>query len=249
MKIIKNSLFSLFAIVFLSSCQKEYGVTLNFLANYDGEPLVVLQEYTYIDGQQITFGTSDFLINNVFLTNGDGENVQLLDLELIDFDSHNVDATSANLPISYTIPAIPKGSYTSITFSLGVDPTRNATKPESYGPDEILSYSGRYWQAWDSYIFSKFQGNLTPSDDRPPVGWLFHTGKDEVYRTFTFPIDLDLVANGVIELNLDHKALFSLADGEYLDIYSKPTNHDPQDLEPLILITENFATALEVTVK
>ncbi len=228
-------------------CKTDPDLTINFFANYDGEPLVMLKNYAYSGDDDINFSVSDFYFSDCYLTNADGDNVKITDLEFIDFSAQNKDDASALIPISRSYSDIPEDEYTTLTFSIGVNETLNATRPEDYTSDNPLSLSGHYWAAWDSYIFSKFQGTLF-NDDLQDVDWLFHPGKDEVFRTFSIPIEWMFGAdNTVINLHLDHKKLFVIEGDEYYDIREKPTNHDPNDLEPLIFITENIEGATSIT--
>lgn len=248
------SLLTLLSFFIVSTgCKKEEpktseegSITLNFNATYGDEALVMLETYEYTDGDLINFGISDFLISDVFVTDSDGNRVDLIDIELIDFDAQNVNAEMAEIPISFSFDSIDPGEYQSITFSVGIDAETNLTRPEDYTPDSPLSVSTRYWQAWDSYIFARFQGDLINPDFGDNVPWLFHTGKDDVFRTFTYALDKSVNDNTVsIDVTIDHKELFKV-DAGYMDIRSKPTNHNPQDLEPLITITENFETAVSI---
>lgn len=248
----KYSRFFLFVIslgllVLLSSCQKEGSVSLHFLAEYDGQPLVLLEDYNYSGDNMINFTTSNFFISDVFLTSEDGERVELLDVDYVDFTNQNLSEAMAEEAIIINILDVAPGQYTSITISVGLDPSTNQTIPSDYTPDSPLSSSGNYWIAWDSYIFAKFQGNLfNPDVDGDNVPWLFHTGKDEVYRTFTYPIDKTIDDNLVgIQFILDHKEIFAISADDYMDIRSKPMNHNPNDIEPFIVITENFETAIK----
>lgn len=223
-------------------------VQLDFYAVYDDQPLVMLEYYAYTNGDDINFGTSDFYISECQISKEDGSSVELIDIELIDFTNQNKDLTTALIPISHSISDIPAGSYNTITFSIGVNAETNSTKPEDYGIDHPLSLSGHYWAAWNSFIFAKFQGKLVQQDS-VDVNWLFHTGKDDVFRTFTYPIDLVIDGNKpTVSLSLDHKALFANQSNEYMDIRSKPTNHDPSDLEPLIQVTENMENAITLAI-
>ncbi len=256
MKLYKHSIcILLLATLAIMSCEdKETPATsglvdLDFYAVYDDQPLVMLDFYPYAFDENINFGTSDFYFSDCYLSDNNGNTQQLVDIELIDFTNQNKDLTGALAPISVSDIAIEPGKYTSLTFSVGVNEALNATRPEEYTPDNPLSLAGHYWTAWDSYIFAKFQGQLTKQDSAD-VSWLFHTGKDDVFRTFTYPIDLEVDGNeSTISLTLDHKQLFVLESDSYMDIRSKPTNHNPQDLEPLIQITENMEHAISITIE
>jgi len=248
MKFYKLTSLVLFAsLIFLTTgCRKEGGITLNFHAVYGEEPLVMLTNYPYTDGDVINFSVSDFFITDVYVTDSEGSTVELLDVEFVDFDAQNVTDELAMIPVSFTVGSIDPADYESITFSIGLDVETNSTRPEDYDPESPLSFSSRYWQAWDSYIFARFQGNLNNVDIGDDIPWLFHTGKDDVFRTFTYSLDKSVNENiATVDITIDHQELFKVADG-YMDIRSKPTNHNPQDLEPLITITENFATAVTV---
>lgn len=223
-------------------------VNLDFYAVYADEPLVMLEYYPFTNGDNINFGTSDFYISECYITDESGESHELVDIELIDFTNQNKDLNGAETPITITSVDVPNGNYESITFSIGLNSDTNSTKPEEYGPNHPLSLSGHYWAAWNSFIFAKFQGKLTQTDE-VDVNWLFHTGKDEVFRTFSYPINLDVRGDkSSLRLVLDHKELFALTSSDYMDIRAKPTNHDPDDLEPLIQITENMEKAINLTI-
>jgi len=240
-------IISLTSLILLSTgCKKEGSINLNFNAVYGDEPLVMLESYPYTDGDEINFTVSDFFVSNVYLTDSDGSRVDLTDVELIDFDAQNVTAAMAQTPISFSFASIESADYESITFSVGLDAETNLTRPEDYTPENPLSENTRYWGPWESYIFARFQGNLINPDLGDDIGWLFHTGKDDVFRTFTYPLDKSIDGNVVdINIAIDHQELFKVGD-DYMDIRSKPTNHNPQDLEPLIIITENFSTAVTI---
>ncbi len=223
-------------------------INLNFTAVYEDEPLVLLRDYAYTGDDIINFTTSNFFISDVYLTDSNGGTTDLVDVDFINFTEKNVIEELAEEPIVLNIDNVASGDYLSITFSVGVNPTVNQTQPSDYNPDSPLSFSSQYWVAWDSYIFAKFQGNLSdPNIVGDNVPWLFHTGKDEVFRTFTFAINGSLDANSTVDIDieLDHKELFAI-DAGFMDIRSKPTNHDPNDIEPFIIITENFETAVTV---
>jgi hypothetical protein len=69
----------------------------------------------------------------------------------------------------FTIPNVPAGDYTGLTFTIGVDAARNSGGVQA----GALAPSDMFW-TWDTgYIFTKLEGR---SDQSPNKGIVFHIG-------------------------------------------------------------------------
>jgi len=118
--------------------------------------------YTNSSGESVTFNTVKYYVSNVKLTKTDGtvwsqpESYYLVDLS----------ASGSNM---LHIHDIPTGDYTSVTFTLGVDSTRNVSGAQT----GALSISNGMFWSWNSgYIFAKFEGDSDANVD----GFSYHLG-------------------------------------------------------------------------
>ena len=218
-------LFILAIFLTLSSCResKDSVVDLVFQANYGSEVLQYNTDYTLGDGMTFTIARSDFFISDVRLTADDGTEEVLFDYAQVDFEDS---PGGVRLTTSSEIDAT---NYESITFGVGLNSSLNALSPVDFEADDVLNNSGYYWTAWDSYIFTKQEGNYdSDGDGVPDKGWIVHTGKDEIYQEVTIPLDYVIDEdNNIIRLIVDHEALFTV-DGESIEF---GIVHDPTDKE------------------
>jgi len=215
-------LFFLAIAVLFAGCQDEKGsLRLNFVGTFGGEPLVLGEALAYYPDYSITLLESAFFISEIELTKGE-EVIRIADIDFVDLTNNNFNLDNAIAGVNLDFDEIDAGSYDGIRFGIGVAPTENTTKPNSYLSDNPLSNTAFYWDAWDSYIFAKFAGQVEGQ------GFFFHTGTDPLLRTFT--IDKDIVISdadiSTVTLTLDHKTMMNAGGGLY-DIRATPANHDP----------------------
>ena len=249
------SLSLLFCLLLLSACQKEQtappvettSLEFSFTANYDGAPLVINeQEYDYA-GNPIRFSKVNFYLSNFTL----GE-TEVSDVNYIDLTKTHTDQAAAEIGTSRSFLKIPVGEYNSMAFGVGVAPDLNRTKPSDYSTSHPLGAdnSAEYWEAWDSYIFVKIEGQYDVDGDGfdgEDVAFAYHIGQDEMYKNwstdFENPITLESDALSSIEFQLDIKKLFIQADGQLLPL----TTHDPNNqLDTMRMIMSNFSSALRL---
>lgn len=219
---------------------KSLKLDIVFKATYEDQPLVIFDEVDYADTKMF-FSQADFYVSEIKFGN------QLLsDVEFVDFTNENKTQTGAEEGIKFSYALEPDSDASgTLSFGIGVDPNTNAQTPSEFSSDNPLSNTGYYWEAWNSYIFMKLQGQYdTNKDDTFPLGFLFHTGKDELYRnvqsTKTYTIAEDVLT---IEIELDFKKLFETTNGLF-DIPSNPVNHDPLNIEPIRMIADNLSGAI-----
>ncbi len=223
-------------------------LALSFKATYNGEPLLINQYYDYVNGQKINFFRSQFYISNITLLKASG-NIVIKDAEYINFSDKNTDLAGAKSGQIVTFKNIPIGEYTGIKMSIGLPPDVNATKPEGYKTDNVLSQSSEYWQSWKSYIFTKQEGKLdTDKDGREDFTFGYHTGADAAYRTVELPQKLSLTGSKKHEstIKIDIKKLFTRTDGTFLDITKKQTTHQLSDTTYSNYLMNNFKNAMHI---
>ncbi len=234
------------AIILLPGCKEDKSTfELVFKATYDGEPLVMFDDLDYKDDYKIRITQSDFYITDVKLINGDSE-LPLSEVEFVDFSSFNINAEKALEGFTVSYDELDPADYNQLQFSIGVQPEENVMKPADFSSNNPLSKAGYYWDAWDSYIFAKLQGTFEETPGNFDASWFFHTGKDELLRTFTIDTNISLGADETssVTISMDHKSLLENQDGSLFDIQSNPTNHDPSDIGPIQMIADNYLNAM-----
>jgi hypothetical protein len=103
--------------------------------------------YSTPAGDQFTVTTLRYYISNIKLKRADGsEYVQPESYYLIDQER----------PASqkFTIPNVPAGDYTGLTFTIGVDAARNVAGAQT----GALAPSDMFWDWSSGYIFTKLEG-------------------------------------------------------------------------------------------
>lgn len=234
-------LFTGLILFFIAGCDddKEGSLVLQFRATYDGEPLTMLTDKTF-SGLPIRFGHLSMYVSDIQLLKEGGSEL-LSEVELVDLSYS--DPVSANEGFSLQFNGIPEGNYNGLRFSIGVPADLNAMVPADFSSSHPLSRTGYYWQAWESYIFMKIEGNLDsalPGSFETPFA--YHTGSNELFRTFeiigpAIQIDADEVEEGA--LLFDYKDVL-----EGLDILANPQNHNPQDTVQINRIVNNLSSSI-----
>jgi hypothetical protein len=222
-------------------------LALSFKATYDGQPLLINQYYDYVNGQKINFFRSQFYIANITLVKASG-NIVIKDADYINF-SGNTDLAGAQKGQVVTCKNIPTGDYTGVKIGIGLPPAVNATKPESYKTDNVLSQISEYWQSWKSYIFTKTEGKLDINKDgKEDFTFGFHTGGDAAYRIVDIAQPLSLSGSSYYAgtVKIDVKKLLTRADGTFLDITKKQTTHELADTTYSNYLMNNFKNAITI---
>jgi len=246
------SLSLLFCLLILSACDKDTATPIEtttlgfaFTANYGGVPLVINeQEYDYA-GKPIRFSKVSFYMSNVTL----GE-TEVSDVNYVDLTKTHTDQAAAETGTIMNFPKIPVGEYNSMAFGIGVAPDLNRTKPSDYSTSHPLGAdnSGEYWEAWESYIFVKIEGQYDADGDGfdgEDVAFAYHIGQDEMYKsisaTFDSPLLLEENTPTNISFSLDIKQLLTTGTGELLPL----DTHDPNNqMDVMRMIMNNFPAAL-----
>lgn len=216
-----------------------------FKANYDGSPLVMYDEYDY-DGGTIFLSTSEFYVSNFELqSNGSDTGFLSEVVDYLDFTETNDNVANAEAGITVTIEGIPSGTYNGLNFGMGLDESINSTKPEDYASSNVMQ-EGDYWPGWTSFIFSKLQGTYNDNQGVDNLAFLFHLGRDDIYRTIQMSSEIEIRENETTEyiLEIDHKELFT-RDGEFFSIKDSPINHTLDNFESMEYIADNFQQALK----
>ncbi len=235
-----------FVVAVLSSCDKtdsvpEGKLQLVFTPRFGTEAFNTLQPYAYGNIQSIKFSKFDFYITGITLLSAGGNTI-LEDAGLIDITGTNASSAALNLD------GIKAGDYSGIKFSIGVIPELNVKEPKDFKSANPLSSTSHYWEAWNSYIFSKIEGVLDTSGAKTyDLGFAIHTGTDECLATLTVTKNFSITDQGTADLglDLDVRRVFQ-ENGVFFNLATSPLNHNPANIGVLKIFASNLAQAIQI---
>jgi len=148
-------------------------------------------------------GKFHFYLSNVKLV---GENSteaiedEIVLLDLLD-EKHNPAVSKAKV-----------GTYSAIEIGLGVDEKWNHSDPTSFENDHPLGFdhNGNVWTWETGYIFYIVEGSYSSNQDgNLDSAFVYHIGKDELFKTVTLQKDIVIEENKTneIELRIDLKKI------------------------------------------
>lgn len=226
-------------------------IQLSFRATYAGEPLVLNQQTYDYQGKKIRFSKINFYLANLAAANDDGE-TELSEIQFIDLSLTHNSASDAAKGTTLNFSRIPVGTYKFLKFGIGVSADLNKTNPSDYSTSHPLGAdnSGEYWEAWNSYIFAKIEGQFDEDGsgdfDGNDISFAYHAGMDRVYQEdieFDKILNLNAGETTNLDFELDIRTLFTQPRGDLLDLKS----HDPNNqIGEMIIIMENFRKALQL---
>jgi hypothetical protein len=201
-----NLIFLSILLVSLYSCVKKDDPTPpsanckttfeNFVGN---QPLVLSSAwYTNANGDSFNVTTYKYYITNIKLTKADGSVYTETE------SYHLINEADANSKF-FVMGNIPEGNYTSISFLIGVDSTRNTSGAQTGALDPI---NGMFW-TWNSgYIMAKLEG-VSPQSNAAGKSIIYHvggfSGASSVIRstTLTFPTTLVIKSGSTPNIHID----------------------------------------------
>lgn len=256
MKTTKLSVFCLFvANALLSSCTKEEVVeqivvapsetTLIFDARVGNEDFSLNKDFT-IGGTIYNFEKLRYWVSNIVLVSDKGTEYVVPDSYYLMEEVGNLDLTGTISDKNIVYPAnkreevilskVPKGSYSSIRFSVGVDQKYNDNL--SLQPGELSISNGMSnisWMWHTSYIFSSIGGKVGTDANK----FIVETGLNDNYKTVTValssPLNVEAGGSPQVVINLDVSKVL-----EGIDLVNTPTVGAGQP-ELMKTIANNFS--------
>ena len=233
----------------LAGCKKDEvaapsTVSLEFEQTVGDDPLVLdTKTYTTPAGDQFKVNIFRQYISNIVFTKTDGstyavpESYYLLDAYISD---------SQHL----TLNGVPEGDYKGITFTIGVDSTRNVSGAQK----GALDPSNNMFWAWDTgYIYTKLEGTSPQARHAAGAtegGLVFHIGgfkkPNNAIRTVSpaFPSGTTLLVraghNPEIHLNVDLLKMFSGPNTIRFSALSDIMSAGPN----AVLVANNYAAGM-----
>ncbi|MFZ4784451.1 MAG: MbnP family protein [Flavobacteriales bacterium] len=183
-------------------------VKLEMEHTFGDEEFALGTAYTTGSGESVTFNTTKYYVSNVQFHKADGttwsqpESYYLVNLEA---DGSNI----------LDITGVPTGDYTDVTFTIGVDSTRNVSGAQT----GALSIANAMFWTWNSgYIMIKLEGDCPQSSNG---SFAYHLGgfygANSSVNTGTFSFDPAILsvspsATPQIHMAVDIKQFFDNPD-------------------------------------
>lgn len=161
------------------SYQTKGFLKLRFVPRYQGIAFGLRDEYINWEGVKFEFSEVKFYASTIEAISNSGNHHSLSDVAFINFEVPS--------SMEYVYPLDP-GSYSQLSFLLGLTPSQNASDPNSFEADHPLSvYSTMFWNVPLKYLFVKIEG-IVDADANPAdleTGFIFHLGLDSLLK----PVD------------------------------------------------------------
>lgn len=153
---------------------------LEFDNVYGEADLALNTEYTNSNGEKVKPNNVIYIISNIVLTKTDGTTYTVPKSNSYFFVNESDQASTL-----ITLPSIPAGDYTKVTFGIGADKAQYDAGADGQGnlwTTASLPSLGMTWSWATGYKFVKFEGTVTSAShtDSP---YKVHTGKTgDVYN-------------------------------------------------------------------
>jgi hypothetical protein len=117
------------------------------------QPLTLGATYTTAAGDQFTASLFNYYISSIRLRKADGS-------EWVEPESYHLVRQSAPDSRLLELKEVPPGDYTGLTFTIGVDSTRNVSGSQTGALDPL---NGMFWSWSSGYVFLKLEGTSPQS--------------------------------------------------------------------------------------
>lgn len=188
-------------------------LTLEFHHLIDDQPIALGEPATTRYGQEVVFDHVRYWITNVAVGRG-GETFAAAG------SYHLIEQTGERERLSFTLDGLPEGTYDTLIFHIGVDPTHNAEGGPTAG--ELARGIGMDWGDERGYLFLRTEGQF--EQEGLEGEFSFHVGTNVLYKRLTaaLPTPLELSAGEeakvAIEAEIDRIfAGVQLATGAQVD--------------------------------
>lgn len=242
MKNLKLVVLLSLTIIMFSSCSKEDGsVDLTFKAQYDGEPLVLSQDYIYPDGKAMYFSRFSFYMSDLTLRT-DENFAQNDQISYLNIGQQHTTTALADIGYVYTLKDVKPGNYVNLSFNVGVPAEQNAMTPTDFSSNDDLSLSGEYWSGWESYIFCKVEGVIDfDGDGIPESDFALHLGADEALANIEIDKDFEVKEGDKTTVTIPIELKNFFLDGDQLyDIVNNPKIHNLSQNDKVLELASNL---------
>jgi hypothetical protein len=222
------------------SCKKDgEPITIHLQLLYDGDPMVMQQEYAYPDGKTFIATKVSMYLSDINLE-GSVKSLSIADVAFVNFSESHRTAESASEGYLLYNDKVDFGSIESLQFNVGLTPEQNRTVPADYASGTPLAMPGEYWLAWDSFIFVKIEGRIDlDGDGITEEGVALHLGSDQVMQSFSLA---NTNGSTALTVAIDISKIF--ANDKIYDIGANPQIHSLSQMPSLLELSENLSHAI-----
>lgn len=238
--------FLLFALSLLATKCKEESrgeLRIRILPKYGTETLIMQNPVAGAQGYPMLFKRLSFFME---LKDGDAT-MDNSDSNLAFVELSNLN-TKAKAEIGQTISFnLLPGDYSSLNLGIGVPSSLNKKKPSDFSSSNPLSEVSEYWDAWDSYIFTKTEGAVdTAKNGKADLQFSYHTGTDEMFRNITLIKSFTIIENQTTEvvLELDVKEILN-GKGGVVNPLIQQNAHSLSNKAVAIKISDNYLNSIK----
>ncbi len=162
-------------LALFSGCKKDSDSmattgSVNFtVANMAGAQPLVLNTTTATTstGETFTVSTFEYYLSNIKFTKSDGTTYSAP-------DTYYLVNQATPKSMSFSVPSVPAGDYTGVSFIVGVDAQKTGLTDPSTFTGDLNQANNMYW-TWNSgHIFLKMEGTLTSTN--PTQALVCHVG-------------------------------------------------------------------------
>lgn len=216
-----------------NSCLYEANLSVRFHLKNGNIPFSIYDTLSF-ENNEFRLEKLKFYVSNVRIDN-DSTDSYVKDVHLVDMD--NVTSQSFTL-------VKPEGSYSRLSFGVGLDDIQNNTTPANYSVDHPLGLNqNTFWAMTpSSYIFIMLEGKMDTSSTTDFYPMSYHLAHSDLYQILNFDktIVVDANQSEVININLNMAVLFNNVD------LSEDLPHQSKASPLAIQLMSNFCNALEI---
>jgi hypothetical protein len=181
-------------------------IHFSFNNNFGDEKLEFNKAYTTPHGEQININVFKYYISNIVLKAADGK-------EYAEPESYHLIDHSVAGSMHFHLEKVPVNNYTSVSFLIGVDSTRNVSGSQT---GALAVENGMFWTWKTGYIMAKLEGT-SPQSGQMGNMVTYHiggfsgayNGVRRVTLNFSQNVNLSSLESGQIDLKADASKWFA----------------------------------------
>lgn len=220
----------------------EGSVEMALQVSYDGQPLIMSNDYVYPDGKAMYFSRFSFYMADLTLRTEEGTATSDA-INYLRLGEAQNNAAGAEEGLKFNLSGVTSADYVNLSFGIGVPAEENAMSPADFPSTSDLSL-GEHWPGWNSYIFCKVEGVIDfDNDGIPETDFALHLGADEAFVNIELDRDFVVNDNQTTELIIPIELKNFFQNGNTIfDIESNPKIHNLAQSGAIAELANNLKT-------
>jgi len=265
---LKKALPFLILLLAVISCKKDSGLItpnqpgdqnpllgLNVVGKTDSGNFVIGKPLSLPNGNTIKIEECKFYLSDFSLIKEDGTRVELSEIVFFNFRNGHMALKTAHGYGENLDLRIPPGTYSEMSFGIGVKPELNNTDATIYPTGHPLNlYNVMYWDWASGYRFIVLEGKTDTSstgDWSQTEDFVYHTGTNNLYREITLTFEPLVVKasstsfENQLMLELDMEKLL-VSESDTINTRLDNFSHTLDNPNLALRITEHFKNAFHI---